>query len=248
VQDAYIFELVAGFLYLVLGVRLLVLASRTARSPERLLGAISVLTGLSYAYYELPHFFAEIPVIEAPYALAGRVLFDLGVVLLAWLCRQVFHPGRGWAIAAVAGSAIALALAISASLFEGDLLGYAPLGSWGFWVEWVVQALVPMWLAIEAFVACARMRRYRALQLGDPLAGHRHLMWGVFGIAQVACTFVVVPMYVEFQTLNFFTPFMDSLLGACECISVAALWLAFFPPAPWRDWIERAAARSAGRS
>jgi len=247
VQDAYIFELAAGFLYLVLGVRLLALAARTAHSPERRLGIIAALMGLSYAFYELPHFFADVPAIKSPYALTGRVLFNLSVVCLAQLCRQIFHPSRGWARAAVAGAAVALGLAIAASFYEGDVLGYAPLGTWSFWIEWVVQALVPMWFAIESFVACARMRRLRALEIGDPLAPHRYSLWGVFGIGQVVCSFVVVPMYVEFQTVNFFTSSMDTLLGVWEILSAAALWLAFFPPAFWRGRIEAAAASSTER-
>ncbi len=54
-DHAYIGELLAGIVYLIVGVRLLRLAQRTREVPERLLAAMFLLSGASYIVYSMTH-------------------------------------------------------------------------------------------------------------------------------------------------------------------------------------------------
>jgi hypothetical protein len=38
---------------------------------------------------------------------------------------------------------------------------------------------------------------------------------------------------------------MDAMLGGFELISIAAVWMVFYPPVRYRRWIERASGDSA---
>ena len=52
-------------------------------------------------------------------------------------------------------------------------------------------------------------------------------------------------MYIGYETENGgVTDSMDQLLGSLEMLTIAIVWLAFFPPRFYRSWIERATARS----
>ncbi|MDH3521918.1 MAG: hypothetical protein OEM49_15825 [Myxococcales bacterium] len=243
--DAYIVELVAGFLYLLTGARLLSHASRTGQLPERILSYVLLLMGVSYVFYELPHAF-EVLAQESICVVVGRVLFDLSVIALAIFTKRVFHEGHSWASLAIASVVALIVLGDAASMLQGDWLGYAPLETWGFWLEWVGQVLPAAWLAIEAAVAYARARRLRVLGMMDPLAMHRYLLLGWFGLAQVLSSFVLIPMYIEFETGSPFSIQMDALLGALEIACSALVWFAFLPPNFYRDRLGRVARDRAG--
>ena len=90
-DHAYIGELLAGIVYLIVGVRLLRLGQRTREVPERLLGAMFLLSGASYIVYEM----ANLPGLESlwtPLNFAGRVIYIGAPILLVVFTRQVFRP------------------------------------------------------------------------------------------------------------------------------------------------------------
>jgi hypothetical protein len=47
-----------------------------------------------------------------------------------------------------------------------------------------------------------------------------------------------LPQYASYEQQNLFSAGWDTLIGAVEILSVAAIWLVFFPPAVYRRWIE----------
>ena len=44
-------------------------------------------------------------------------------------------------------------------------------------------------------------------------------------------------MYADFTAENAFSSFLDQLAGVLELISIALIWLVFFPPRLYRRWL-----------
>jgi hypothetical protein len=135
-------------------------------------------------------------------------------------------------------------LAISAH--QGDLEGMAPIGNPGFWLEWVGQVVPFVWVAGAALSEHASARRRTRIGLSEPLVSNRYLLFAGFGLAQLATIVLLIPMYIGYETdSGGFTDATDQLMGSLEMLTIAIIWLAFFPPRFYRSWIERASARSA---
>ena len=93
--------------------------------------------------------------------------------------------------------------------------------------------------------------RRRALGLSDLTDSHRFLFWGLFGIAQVGATVSILPMYLAYERDGTISASMDAMLGGAEILSIAVVWMVFYPPVRYRRWLERASgdggARGAGQ-
>jgi hypothetical protein len=61
-------------------------------------------------------------------------------------------------------------------------------------------------------------------------------------VAQLFTSLGTLGQYAAYQQESVFTVGWDILLGACESLSVALIWIVFFPPASYRSWIEKRAA------
>jgi hypothetical protein len=243
---SYILELLAGVLYVIAAVPLLRLARRTREAPECILGITFLLMGVSYLFYETPYALDSEKLI-VPFSLVGRLLWDASVVTTAAFTREVFHRDRLWSGAVLRGVIALLIAGFIISVLNGDLEGMAPLRNPGFWFEWVGQAVPFVWVALAALSEAVSARRRVRVGLSNPLVPNRYVFFGCFGLLQLATVVLLVPMYTDYETVGTsgFTETMDSLMGALEMLTVATVWLAFFPPGIYRRWIERAAARSA---
>jgi len=130
-ENAYIGELIGGFVYLIACVRLLWLGQRTGEAPERLLGVSFLFVGMAAACYVLPAFSA----FEALWTLlnfAGRVCVIPYAVLFAVFTWRVFRPAERWGGWLVSGSAISLVIGIGGSAMGGDWEGFSIRSGW-FW-------------------------------------------------------------------------------------------------------------------
>jgi hypothetical protein len=246
-EAAFILELLAGIFFVIAAVPLLRLARRTQQVPERLLGVAFLLMGVSYLFYEIP-FALENEALLVPFSLVGRLLWNASVVTIAAFTRVVFHRDQRWAGALVWGIVILLLTGLAISAHHGDLEGMAPIGNPGFWLEWVGQVIPFVWIAADALTEYTTARRRARIGLSDPLVSNRYLLFAGFGLVQLATVVLLIPMYVGYETDNSgFTDSMDQLLGSLEMLTIAIVWIAFFPPRFYRGWIERRAARSAAQ-
>jgi hypothetical protein len=237
-QGGYIAELIAGALYLVIGVPLVRRARRTQGVPERFLGPYCLLLGVSYMLYEIPFAF-EMESVAAPLTFVGRLVFDAAVFVIALFNRRFFHGLGGTALVWATALLILSGLALSA--LSGDWDGYAPLRNAGFWLEWSGQLIPFAWLGVEAGVQWTRARRRVPLGLADLMGAHRFLLWSLFALFQMCSNFVLVPMYVEFEVMARFSPALDALIGAFEVASIASIGLACFAPSSYCRWLARSA-------
>jgi hypothetical protein len=182
VEGAFIGELIAGVLYLVVGVPLVLRGRRTRGVPERFLGSVCLLIGVSYVLYETP-FALDVGSLALPLTFAGRLVFDAAMVVVALFNRRFFH-GIGAALL-VGATALLLLSGLVLSALSGDWDGYAPLGNAGFWLEWSGQVVPFVWLSVEAGVQWTRARRRAPLGLVDPMSAHRFLLWSLFALLQL---------------------------------------------------------------
>ena len=106
-DHAYIGELLAGIVYLIVGVRLLRLGQRTGEVPEKLLGAIFLFMGTSSGLYVLPNL-SPFESLWTPLNFAGRVAYIPPAAMIALFTRLVFRPEKYWGAWLVWGSAILL--------------------------------------------------------------------------------------------------------------------------------------------
>jgi hypothetical protein len=238
-EQAYIGELISAFVYLYVGARLLRLASRTRELPERLLAAMFLITGTSLILYDIP-IILDSESLWTPLNFAGRVVYLPAPVLLAVFTRRVFRPDSVWAGWMPCGCAILLAAGVGGSVWSGDLEGFSISNRW-FWAEWVGYTIPYVWAGGEALAHHRRARRRLRLGLCDPLVCNRYLLWGFFGAMQVLVCVAEIPSYAEYEQGGAFTAMWDALISAGEIVSLATIWLIFFPPAFYQRWIQGAA-------
>ena len=234
-DHAYIGELIAAIAYLTVGVRMFRLSLRTGESPERLLGVSFSLIGTSYLAYEIPSI-TGIESLWTPFTLAGRLIFDVGIIPFAMFTQTVFRRDTPWATWLVCGCATLLAVGVIFSLLAGDAEGMA-LGNVWFWFEWVGYTIPSVWMSIEASIAYAGARKRLQIGLCDTLVVNQFLLWAFHGMFGIAACLSVILMYSDYAATQTFSAWTDRLLGGLEMGSVATLWLVFFPPAFYRRWI-----------
>ena len=239
---AYLGELAAAFIYLVVGARLLRLASRTGELPERLLGAMFLVTGTAYAVYVLPVVF-DSESLWTPLNFAGRVLFLPAPVILAVFTQRVFRAESAWAAWLVRGCATLLVVGVAGSALQGDWEGFSISSPW-FWLEWSGYTIPYAWAGAESLIQYGKARRRMQVGLCHALVCNRYLLWGLFGMTAVMVSLLIPLQYAAFARENVFNATWDSLIGAGEIVSIALIWLVFFPPVPYRQWITGIATRA----
>lgn len=239
--DAYIGELAAAIFYLIVGARLTRLTFRIRKTPERLLGAMFLMTGTSYIVYNLPIIF-DSEELWTPLNFAGRVLYLPAAIILAIFTRQVFRRETAWAAWLVCGCAALLVAGVTGSALRGDWEGFSISSPW-FWLEWSGYTFPFAWAGVESLIHYDQAQRRVWLGLCDPLVCNRFLLWGFYGTATVIVSLGIPLQYAAYERESVFNATWDTLIGAGEILTVALIWLVFFPPARYRRWVEDAAVR-----
>ncbi len=241
-ENAYLFELLAGGAYLIAGLRLAWLARRTRAIPERLLATSFLCGGLSYTCYQLP---VMLEAESTSSAFTGRVLSDLAASFLLAFNWRVFRPGIAWASALVWANVLLVLAGVSLSALGGDFEGY-DLGNPWFWLEWWGYTLPYFWLITEAILAYLRARKRIRIGLSDRIASNRYLMWGLHGAFAVIANLLTLGMYRAYEVTGVWQPGWDMGYGLFQMLAVAAMWLVFFPPAFYLRFLNGRQAASDG--
>lgn len=236
-QNAYLFETLAGLLYLPVAARLLWQAADTRQTPERLLGATFGLYGLCYILFELPDLLG-IDAHATAFYFAGRVAVAAGVCLIALFSRRVFRPREAWAVWLLALVIGVFVVALAVSALQGDWEG-SNFHQLGFQLEWIAHLIPCVWICTEGAIHFARAERRRAIGLSDRATSHRFLLWGIFGLAQAGAAISILPMYIAYERLGYISTAMDALVGGFELLSISVVWITFYPPPPYQRWLEK---------
>ncbi len=233
-ESAYLTGLIAGSFYLIVSARLFRLSVRTRQSPERMLSAYFAATALYYLIVYSPDYLGLGPL--SPIAdIAANWIFVLGVFPYLFFIRRVFRPRPAWAGALVWICGFFLLLGATDATLAGGL-EQAIDNPW-FLVEWLGYAAPAAWMCAEATL-CYRSASKRArIGLCDPVIANRYLILAWFGCFQTLACLAGLYWASDIASDGVISWFADALLGSCEIAGVASLWLAFFPPGAYLDWI-----------
>ncbi len=232
-ENAVLFELLAGIVYLVAGLRLAALARRTRAIPEALLTASFLCLGLSYVFYNIFLMQGSDPVWST---FTGRLLAAGGVCFLSFFTLQVFRSEARWAKLLAGANVLLLVVGISLSVLRGDFEGYTVSAPW-YRLEWCGYMLPYVWIASEAFLAYSSARKRERIGLTSAMVTNRYLLWGLYGVFGMAANFVTLAMYRAYEATQVWQAEWDVGFGGLEMLSIAMMWLVFFPPRFYRRWI-----------
>jgi len=216
--------------WVVTGVRLVLLARRTRRGPEGMLGlALLLQAGIGY------------PVsVAAPFAgdYAGLVWVvsaacsNGGMALIFAFTARVFQNETRWAWAVV-GAATAL-LAVQGCGHVGSQLDDDPAARAHSLLVWGAGSLALSglswgWTAWESLRFYALLRRRVALGLADPVVANRMLLWGSMGAIALGCVAIdAVLLYTAGEIgRTVIIPLVTAIAGL---LVSACMILAFWPP------------------
>jgi hypothetical protein len=227
------FLLVSG----ILGIRLLALAYRNRALPELLLGLSFLLGGTFGAIIE-----ANAGVVAQQGGDGGSMLAvgkALGLVAMFtnslftyWVFRRGQIAGK-----CVIGAVVLLTSAGYIGHFSSGAFSTGVVEPLWFWVEFLGRIVSASWLGAEAFLYFGAMRRRVALGLAEPILANRFLLWTIASCTGVVflCT-SVPPMFL---TEGLLVEIDMYLFAAAGLATASAYWLAFFPPAAYRKFVER---------
>jgi len=237
--NAYYAEVVAMIAFLVMGVRLHRVVTPTPGLPERYLSAAFLLWMVGYVLWDVPYALTEDEWILAHCGFGGRVAINFGTVALALFIRTVFRPRERWAKYFVLAIAVGLLGGVAGSGWVGDWLGDRTFDNVWYWPELVANIAPSAWMAIEGMISYQGAKRRQRLGLCDPLDCNRFLLWSLAGAAWTALELSSFAQELELNLKGSWSFVTDLAVGLCEFVPVVLVWLAFFPPARYRQRFER---------
>jgi hypothetical protein len=226
---------------LVVGVRVLVLWSRTRKLPELLLGTALLLVGfLAFAVGTAAKLLIQgADELRGPLTILALSIEYLGTSALALFAWRVFHPSDKWARALAASFGALMLAAFAGEILSGEYLRYAdsePISGLQVPFGLAARAIGPTWMAFECLRYHSKLRRRLRLGLAEPLVVHRVALWGIgIGASALGYAISIVHRLVYGVGLR---EHAWALLGvsALAMISAVSIGLAFFPPPGYRRW------------
>lgn len=215
------------------GIPILVKGWKTRDVPAKLMGAALTFDGLEWLLWALCIFTPAYgtPLGEA-FAIACRLGISAAIICILFFTRIVFRPES---------RAAAVSAAILAGAMVVGFFGGGSVGDWGGWrndhvwnwLEVSAQISGYAWTAVESLTYYLGMRRRAAHGLADPVATNCLLLWGVYALmycaSQVGYGFALA-LFEDLTTL-------DKLLAGFTISGQIAVWLAFFPPQRYVNWL-----------
>jgi hypothetical protein len=233
-ENSYVFEVVAGVLYALVGGRLWLLSRQTRQRPEQLIGLTFLLWGGSYLIYNFP-FMLESEALVTPFFFSGRISYDLGTVAITLFTRRVFRPNARWGGWIVIAIVAFLIVGIAGSATVGDWEGVEASSNPWFWCEWAGISLPLIWFGIEAAIQYSGALRRSKLGLCNRFTCNQFLLWSLAGFFMIGSNIAFIFQYFEYERAAHFSGAMDALVGLFEIFTIGVIWLVFFPPDIYRN-------------
>jgi hypothetical protein len=187
-ESSYIFQLIAGLLFLAAGVHLLRLSRRTRETPERLLGIYFLASGLSLLGWLIPEIFhlesmANRINFVLWFDLIPWALYDVGMIAFLLFARMTFRPNAAWSKWIVTTCILLLFLSLTMWSIQ-DVENYSIENPW-FWCQWAGYTLPQLWITIEAFLNYSGACRRARIGLCDLVVVNRYLLFGCYGVISI---------------------------------------------------------------
>ncbi len=237
-EYAYITSIIAGAFYLIASLRLIRLNRRTGEQPELLLGIYFGFSGAYYLVFNLPSLFGFD---SWPPATEWMIewIYVLGVFPYLFFIRSVFRPKVAWADALVGICSVLLLVGTALGALDGGDV-YSLDNLW-FHVQWAGYTIPCAWMGLEATLSRRGAQKRVRLGLCEPIVANRYLLLALFGSFQFLACLADLSFAADISGNQAVSLISDALLGGSEIASVAVLWLAFFPPPFYVNWITRRA-------
>jgi len=236
--NAYITAIFASAFYLLASFRLIRLTLRTRKQPELYLGLYFALSGFYYIGVNLPDITGL-----GPWSTAGGVALEWvyvsGVVPYLLFIRSAFRPDSFWADVAVGVCSVFLLVGTIGGTRNGPV-EYSLENPW-FLAQWVGYTAPCVWIVGEAMGLWRSANKRARIGLCPPIVANRYLLLTLFGCFQVLACAADLCWANDIDASETVSTASDLLLGVAEIASVGVLWLAFFPPAFYIEWIVRRA-------
>lgn len=224
---------------LLVGVRLLVLASRTRERPELLIG-VAVL-GIGPVGFGLQTVAGalETSALAEALAAAGAIAVAVGLWAKLGFNWLVYRRDSALALAATLTlSAVVLAHLVAQPLLGSFLDAVRSVGLSA--LRGGVQATALAWGAAEALGYWTQLRRRERLGLADPVLVNRFLMWAISAAAAGLGTGLGVAASFATGKGPLELPAVLVSSSAHGLVAALGMWLAFAPPPAYRAWLSRA--------
>jgi hypothetical protein len=241
-QSAYVMEAISGAVFLVLGLRVYWRSRRSIQLSDSYIGFALLTWALGYALYDIPYGLAESGERISPFfSYTSLLTINLGNVFLAMFTQEMFRRRDNWAGWLVVAIAVCLLLGSAGTVWVGDWEQIAPLENPGYWPQMLAGLAPACWLGFEGISHSFSTRRRLALGLLEPFPCHRILLLGLVGALWAVLEIVIVIQDFVYINVGDWSSVLGVANGVLEIAPVIFLWLAFWPPAPYRRWIEAAA-------
>ncbi len=104
-----------------------------------------------------------------------------------------------------------------------------------------------VWAFVECVSCYRRMRLQANMGLGDPLVRNRFLLWSIWtgsflrlpimAVAVRAWIMATTPAGAQPEAPVLLMLFVRSIVVMCALVAACSMWLSFFPPSRYREWI-----------
>lgn len=224
----------------VLAARMLRLARRTRELPELTVGLHMVALVLGYVLE-----FVGIQVAgsspSAGFWLGGtaNLLYAISIHVYLLFTWKVFVPNSRIAAGFVCAATLALAAGWLGEVLTTDFgFGAARFAAPWFWLAFVPRMIGMGWASFEALSHHAKLRRRVALDLADPTAANRLLLWALAALSECLIYCVVTITILAGRPDGFLTGTAALWVSAFGAIASTCMWLGFFPPRRYQRWLE----------
>jgi hypothetical protein len=222
-----------------IGIRLLILAARTRKLPELVMGLALLLTG-AVGYPVIAVARAGVTLsddVRAALAFTYMLSMVIGIGAIAVFNWRVYRPeSRRADLAVLTIIAAMAACCIGQGMGPGYLDAAVRITS-----PWLLgQLFIPSsalgWAAVESIRYHLLLRRRLALGLADPLISDRFRLWG---IGTTAATLLNgTSSTTTAMGFDMSTALSGALLiGALGLVSALTTWFAFAPPGAYVRWV-----------
>lgn len=221
-----------------IGVRLLMIGTRTGNVPELAIG-LGFVVGAVVGYVpETVVLSADLmpPEVETTVLAVTQVALRGAPLAILVFTIAVFRPTEMWARAL--GAVIVAALVVSWLAFPNTrVFAQGPADVFWYDVFAVFRSLAAAWGATESFLFYRRAKLQAKLGLISPVLADRFRLWGIGLTALTALlgtTIWAALLGIDPATSGWVL--LESLLGS---IGAFTLWLTFFPSAAYKRRVER---------
>jgi hypothetical protein len=222
---------------LIIGIRLIQKAIRERGKPELMLGCALLFDAVEWFLWYLSAYTSayETPLGDA-FGFGCRLFIALTVCCLLWFTQAVFRPESRIARHVVKLGWVFMFSALIGTAWEGDWNGYGSDHGW-VWMEQVTQNCIYAWMLFETGRYYLTLRKRLSIGLSEPLVVNRVFLWFTYA-AWISTVQILVAMSVVIANQEGGYPaLIDAGMALFSTFSATMLWLAFFPPRAYENWI-----------